>query len=422
MDKEKESHYEFGIVVLLALLWGILILNRFSIMYLFPFIIDEFKITYAQAGALTSILAITFAFSTWFSGGLSDRLGRKIILIPTNIFFCIMSWVSGLAQSVLQLFLTRGLMGIGQGAVLPASIATILTESTPSRRGFNFGLQQALAPLIAGGIGPILVTQLTRFMSWREVFFVVGIPGLVIAVILYFYMREPKPMLSQETDKQQGHERQKLGFFTPLKYRNVLISSIITPLMLCSAMVFMTFSLVYLTKELQMSVADAGIIVSLMGFMGFFGCIVIPLFSDYVGRKAMIIPSLFALGLGFLGFLLSGSNFLFLSISVSVAGFALGGIGPISLSALVVESVPPEMSGTASGIPVSFGEIFGGAIMPFLAGYMGDMFGLKAAILISAVAPIIAGCISFLYKETAPKVLEKKMVLSADVPVNTPAA
>lgn len=407
MDKGKKSYYEFGIVILLALLWGILILNRFSIMYLFPFIIDEFKISYAQAGALTSVLAITFASSTWFSGRLSDRFGQKFILIPATIFFSAMSWASGLTHNFLQMFLARGFMGVGQGSVLPASIVTILAESTPSRRGFNFGVQQALAPLIATGLGPILVTQLAMFMSWRVVFFLVGIPGLIIGIIICFYMRKPKPMLSQETGKQQGRERQKLGFFAPLKYRNVLISSIITPLMLCSSMIFITFSLVYLTKELQMSVGDAGIIISLMGFMGFLGCILIPLFSDYVGRKTVIIPSFFVLGLSFLCFIISGSTFFLLSLSVSVAGFALGGIAPIALSALVVESVPPEMSGAASGIPVSFGEIFGGTIMPFLAGYMGDLFGLKAAILISAVAPIIAGCVSFFYKETAPKLLPK---------------
>jgi predicted MFS family arabinose efflux permease len=413
MEKSKPQSYEFTIVVLLALLWGILILNRFAIMYLFPFIIDEFKITYAQAGALTSVLALTFAFSTWFSGGLSDRFGRKIILIPTTIFFCITSWFSGFAQGVVQMFFARGLMGIGQGAVLPASIATILMESTPSRRGFNFGLQQALAPLIAGGIGPILVTQLTRVMSWREVFFVVGIPGLVIAAILFFAMREPTPMAPPKGG--ENDEAPRPGFFTPLKYRNVLVSSIVTPMMLCSNMVFMTFCAVYLTKEMSLSIGDAGLIISLFGFTAFLGCIVVPMLSDHVGRKTAITPSLFILGLCYFGFLASGSRFFFLAVSVAVAGFFTGGTAPLALSALVVENVPPELAGTASGIPVSFGEIFGGAMMPFLAGYLSDACGLKAAIYFAALAPIIAGCVSFLYQETAPKVLERRAALRLDV-------
>jgi MFS family permease len=158
MAQDKKSNYEWRIVILLALLVGIFMMNRLAIVYLFPFVIPEFKITYTQAGALTSILAITSAFAIWFFGGLSDRVGRKIILIPGTIFFSIMSWFSGLTYSFLQMFLARGLMGIGLGAILPASIATISSESTPTRRGFNFGLHQAFNILIALGIGPIVIT------------------------------------------------------------------------------------------------------------------------------------------------------------------------------------------------------------------------------------------------------------------------
>ena len=145
----------------------------------------------------------------------------------------------------------------------------------------------------------------------------------------------------------------------------------------------------------------------------FLGCILLPLLSDYVGRKTVIIPSLFVMGLCFWGFLLSGSNFFFLAIMVSIAGFAIGGIGPISVSALTTESVPPHLAATASGISVSIGEIFGSALMPFLAGYLCDLYGLKTALYFSAVAPLIAGFVGFFYKETAPRIIadrNKKMV------------
>ena len=405
IDRKERAYYELGIVILLALLWGIVMMNRLTIVYLFPLIIPEFEISYAQAGALASILAITSAFAIWFFGGLSDRLGRKIILIPATLFFSLMSWFSGLTYSFLQMFLSRGLMGIGQGAVLPASIATISSESTPTRRGFNFGLHQALAPLIALGIGAILVTQLTKLMSWRMVFFVMGIPGLVISVILYFYMKEPKFKLFREKGNVSEGISNKPGFFEPLKYRNVIVSSAVNSLMMGCLFVFVTFSIVYLTKEIHLSISDAGIILSLLGFTGFFGCILLPLLSDRVGRKPIIIPSLFVTGLCFWGFILSGSNFFLLAILVSIGGFAVGGIAPIALSALTTESVPPYLAATASGIPASIGEIFGSALMPFLAGYLCDLYGLKTALFFSAIAPLIAGFVGLFYKETAPKVV-----------------
>ena len=414
MAQDKKSNYEWGIVILLALLGGIFMMNRLAIVYLFPLIIPEFKISYAQAGALTSILGIVTAFAIWFFGGLSDRVGRKIILIPSTIFFSLMSWFSGITYSFLQMFLARGVMGIGLGGVLPTSIATVALESTPTRRGLNFGLQQALSPLVSIGIGAILVTQLTKIMSWRMVFFVVGIPGLVISLVLYFYMREPQLVsLGIKGNSSQG-VAERPGFFTPLKYRNVIVSSIVSSFMMCCLFVFATFSILYLTKEIQLSISDAGIIISLLGFAGFFGCILLPLLSDRVGRKPIIIPSLFVTGLCFWGFILSGSNFLLLVLLISIAGFAIGGITPIALSALTTESVPPYLAATASGIPASIGEIFGSALMPFLAGYLCDLYGLKTALYFSAVAPFIAGFVGLFYSETAPRILDRKLAVGVN--------
>jgi MFS family permease len=380
-------------------------MNRLAIVYLFPLIIPEFKISYAQAGALTSILGIVTALAIWFFAGLSDRVGRKIILIPSTIFFSLLSWFSGITHSFLQMFLARGVMGIGLGGVLPASIATVALESTPTRRGLNFGLQQALSPLVSIGIGAILVTQLTKIMSWRMVFFVVGIPGLVLSLILYFYMREPPlDSFGIKGNPSQG-PAERPGFFTPLKYRNVVVSSIVSFLMMCCLFVFATFSIIYLTKEIQLSISDAGIIISLLGFAGFFGCILLPLLSDRIGRKPVVIPSLFVTGLCFWGFILSGSSFPLLVLLISIAGFAIGGITPIALAALTTESVAPHLAATATGIPASIGEIFGSALMPFLAGYLCDLYGLKIALVFSAAAPILAGFVGFFYKETAPKIV-----------------
>ncbi len=270
-------------------------------------------------------------------------------------------------------------------------------------------MHQALTSLIPLGVGAILVTQLTKIMSWRMVFVVVGIPGMMIAILLYFYMREPKPIQFQQGREGLAGQAEQPGFFEPFKYRNVIISSIVNFLGMCCVFVFVTFGLMYLTKELHLSISDAGIILSLMGFTGFFGCILLPLLSDYVGRKTVIIPSLFIVGLCFLGFLLCGANFFLLAVTISIAGFVIGGIGPLAVSALTTESVPPHLAATASGIPVSIGEIFGSALMPFLAGYLSDLYGLKTALYFSVVPPFLAGFVGFFYKETAPKITVKKV-------------
>ncbi len=400
-DNKEKTHYEMGIVILLALAGAILVLNRLTISYLLPSVIAEFKISYAQAGALTSVAAITLAFATWFFGGLSDRLGRKIIIVPATILFSVMSWVSGVTYNYLQMFLTRGAMGIG-GALVPASIATISAESTPTRRGFNFGLHQAFNLLIALGIGPIAITQLSKIMSWRMVFFIVGIPGLIISTILYFYMKEPKTKLFDQGDERTEAKIEKPGFFAPLRYRNIVISSIVTVSVAGGLSAFLTFSIIYLTKELHIFISEAGIIISFLGFGGCLGCIFLPLLSDHVGRKWVVIPLLFGLGLCYGGVILLSSYFFLLLITFFITGFVLGGIVPLIMSALTTESVPSHLAATASGIPITIGEIFGAALMPLIVGYLCDLYGLRIAIFSAAVISIIGGCAALFYKETAP--------------------
>lgn len=411
INREKKANYEWGIVILLSTLFGIAIMNRLAIVYLFPSMISEFKINYAQAGALTSILAITSAFSIWFFGILSDRIGRKIILIPATIFFSFMSWVSGLTHCFSQMLFARGLMGIGQGAVLPTSIATIAAESTPSRRGFNFGLHQALTPIISIGIGAVIVTQLTQIMSWRMVFFVVGLPGVILSIILYLYMDEPEDI--RLAGKNDGSDQlgKKPSFYAPMRYKNVIISSIVNSLMMGCLFVFFTFGMVYFVNERQLSISDSGIIMSLLGLTASLGCILLPLLSDRVGRKPIIIPSLFITGLSFCGIIVASANFFLLSLFASIGGFATGGVGPIAVSALTTECVPPDMAAAASGIPASIGEIFGSALMPFLAGFLCDLWGIKTALLFSAAAPLIAGFVGFFYKETAPKIIARELAM-----------
>ena len=165
--------------------------------------------------------------------------------------------------------------------------------------------------------------------------------------------------------------------------------------------------------EFKNSYAQAGALTSILGIVTAFAIWFFGGLSDRVGRKPIIIPSLFVTGLCFWGFILSGSNFLLLVLLISIAGFAIGGITPIALSALTTESVPPYLAATASGIPASIGEIFGSALMPFLAGFLSDLYGLKTALYFSAVAPFIAGFVGLFYSETAPRILNRKLAVGS---------
>ena len=113
--------------------------------------------------------------------------------------------------------------------------------------------------------------------------------------------------------------------------------------------------------------------------------------SDQIGRKPVALPSLFLIGLSIWGFTLAGSNTPLLMVMVGVAGFIMGGVPPVALSALTTEGVPRHLVATAASIPITIAEVLGAALMPVLAGRLSDLYSIKAALLMAAAAPILAG-------------------------------
>ena len=133
MDHSKR--YENTLVAILFLTWGTVFLDRMSQLYLAPYIVPEFHLTHSQVGMLASVLAITWAISTLVFGALSDRIGRRPILIPAVFAFSILSWLSGIAHSFHQLLLIRALMGIAEsGKVYPKASHPIVRTHPVTKR------------------------------------------------------------------------------------------------------------------------------------------------------------------------------------------------------------------------------------------------------------------------------------------------
>jgi MFS family permease len=84
-------------------------------------------------------------------------------------------------------------------------------------------------------------------------------------------------------------------------------------------------------------------------------------------------------------------------------GFFGAGMYPMYLGTLPAESVPPQIAGTAVGIPVAIGETLGAALMPTIAGVLADKFSPFTPMWMAACTGVFIGIISFFYIETAPR-------------------
>ena len=106
-------YYETGLVALLMLFWGCVGLNRVGIGVIFPQIIPEFHMQKWQASLLIAGTSVTWAFSSWIGGWLSDRYGRRRVLLPAAAFVAVMTAAMGLTVGFWSMFLVRDLLGVG---------------------------------------------------------------------------------------------------------------------------------------------------------------------------------------------------------------------------------------------------------------------------------------------------------------------
>ncbi len=373
-------------------------LDRWIIAPLFPAIMKDLHLGYQDLGNLIGILGICWGVFAVVAGGISDRIGRRKVLIPSIILFSILSGLSGFATGLLSLMMIRALMGVNEGSFCPASFAATNEASPPARRGINQGIQQSSFALFGLGFGPIIATQLLAVVpSWRWVFFIVAIPGLIVGALMYFVIRDPAH-ITGEADGGLKHPWVKI-----FHSRNVILC--MAALLCAMTGVFVIGAMVpnYLIDYLHLTTAQMGFITSSIGFGGFVGQVSVPALSDFAGRKVMAILSFVGAAIGVQVFIKTGASPIALfSVLAVVSCFCLGVIGLIT-GPISTESAPVGLVSSAIGIVVGSGEIFGGGIAPSIAGYVAQHYGIQNVLYLALVGVCVGAVVCLFLKETAPR-------------------
>lgn len=151
-----------------------------------PRIVGELH-EFTLATWITTIYLIIATVTVPIYGKLSDQFGRKPILFIGLSIFLGGSMLSGLAQTMIQLIVFRGVQALGDGALIPIASAVIGDLFAPRERARWMGITTS-AYGVATIVGPILGGWLTDHTSWRWIFYVNVPVGLVIFPILIFVM------------------------------------------------------------------------------------------------------------------------------------------------------------------------------------------------------------------------------------------
>ncbi|RUT42401.1 MFS transporter [Pseudomonas sp. PAMC 29040] len=405
-NKNWDARYEYCAVAMLALGFGLLGLDRFIILPLFPTIMHDLNLNYQDQGNISAVLSIAWGVTSVFIGALAIRIGHRGVLIGSLLMFSLLAGLSGLATGVVSLLIIRGVMGISEGAFSPISIAATMDASHPTRRGLNCGIQQALFSILGLGLAPIIATQLLLVVpSWRWVFVIVSIPGFLMAFVMYRYLREPGDAAKVEAAESI---KAKGSWVEALRYRNLVLSIIGMFCMLTSLLVLSVMMPNYLIDYLQLSTQQMGFIMSAIGLGGFFGQLIVPAISDHIGRKPAVIGSFIATGVALWLLIHTGPEPLKLFLLLFAITFFNFSLICMNIGPITSEAVPAHLVSTATGLVVGIGEVFGGGIAPALAGFIAQNYGIQNTLYL-AMGGVIAGLsVASMLKETAPRRIKLK--------------
>ncbi|HEY3537966.1 MAG TPA: MFS transporter [Trinickia sp.] len=408
-----DSAYELKTVLLLAVGFGLVGLDRWMVAPLFPYMMRDLGLNFQQLGNLIGVLAVAWGAWAIASGPISDRIGRKKILVWTMIAFSLLSSCSGLATGFASLMLIRGIMGIAEGAFTPASVAATSEASLASRRGFNLGFQMSMFSLLGLGVAPILATQLLRVMpSWHWVFMVSAVPGLIVAGLCAKILRD-RPRAA--TLRANSINRPRAQWRSIFANRNVVVA--IAAMLCAMSGIFVIGAMVptYLITVLHLNAQSMGFVASALGFGGFIGSFSLSGISDYVGRKVAAIGAFAVAAVLLFMFARTGADPA--KLFALLFGISMCSIGLLSLlcGPIATEAAPAGLVASTIGLISGIGEIFGGGVAPVIAGYIAQNFGLPHVFDFAMGGLALGIFVVLMLVETAPR-RRGAVVLTTDEP------
>lgn len=386
----------WGIVILMALGFGLVGIDRFMITTLFPVIAKDLNLDYGDIGTITGALAFAWALAALVMGNKADRLGSGNVLAGALLVFALLIGASGLATGLAGLILVRVMMGFADGAYAPASISATIQAARPEYHGLAIGIQQMMLPVFGLGFVPLIITGLLHVVSWRLVFVIFALPGFALAWLVW--RKLPRTPVADAAPSQGTFADWK----RVLAFRNVRVAML---LMLCWLTCLMTTSALmpnYLIDHVGLEFGQMGGVMSAIGIGSAIGTVLLAWLSDQIGRKPMMLIASAGAAAALIMLHTTGAVPTQLFLWLFLVHFFNNAAITLTVGPLCAETVPPALMATASGVVIAVGEVFGGGLAPVIAGQMAKAFGIDNLLLLPIGALALGFLLSLMLKETRP--------------------
>ena len=400
--------YELRVLVLLGLAFGFAYFDRMALTFLGTYVQADLGLSNEQLGWANSGLSLTWALGAFLIGRWSDRIGkRKPFLIGALLLFSACSVLSGLSWSFETLLATRVVMGAAEGPFLPICLAIMAAASGPTRQAINAGIvQNVFGPIVGTSLASYALVRIAIAFDWQAAFFVAGIPGLILALLIWRFVDEPAPAPRPAASAADAPARGLLA------HRNIVVCSLVSACAVGSIVVGSIFMPLYLDGPRGYDDKTWSNVMTVVGFCPAVGAIVIALLSERIGRKPPLIAFAFLMTLAPAALLWFEGPVVVLAALMFVSWMGLGTF-PLFMGVIPTETVGRARAATAMGLVVMMGELSGGVFAPPLAGRFADAYGLYVALYIQGALALGAGLAALFVVETNPRILARRQPAAA---------
>jgi predicted MFS family arabinose efflux permease len=176
----------------LTVVYALNIADRFSISTVIEPIRTELRMSDSAIAFLTGgALALFYVTVGIPVAALADRANRRNILVVALAAWSVMTALCGLAHNRLQLTVARFGVGIGEAGGTPPSTSILADKFPPARRPMALTIF-ALGACLGAWLGSAVAGTAAERAGWRAAFLVLGIPGVLVALIVWLTVREPR--------------------------------------------------------------------------------------------------------------------------------------------------------------------------------------------------------------------------------------
>ena len=353
-------------LLIIALHLTTVFLNWHIVVGVLPRYALEFGVSLAAAGLLISAFTAARILLNFPAGVLTDRIGRRPLLLGGGVLCALGSLGSGLVPGFNELIVMRFLCGAG-GAIAITAQQTIMADlSTRQNRARLMSFNEGIIG-IGVALGPAVGGLVAAAYGLRVPFLVAGLGTLLVTIWALLRLPETRGMNAEGAPAKSGEVGVWAGLGTILRDRNYVMIALVGfgTFFTRFGTLFLLLPLLAYSDKIGLSLSEFGLMASAVAGAQALLLPAAGFIADRFGRKALIVPSTVLTGLALVAYGLAPSREWFL---VAAGFYAISsGINGPAPGAYLADVAPAHLRGISMGTYRTFGDL-AGLIAPIILG------------------------------------------------------